>query len=59
MPFHPPFLVFCALGASVMIVSTLLAIVAEKIDDWLTRQTQLLASRRPIAQRHAEVTHLL
>ncbi|MBN3756643.1 hypothetical protein G3N95_27155 [Paraburkholderia sp. Tr-20389] len=59
MPFHPPFFVFCALGASVMIVSTLLAIAAEKIDAWLTRQTQLLSSRRPLAQRHLEVSHLL
>ncbi|MEM5342958.1 hypothetical protein [Paraburkholderia azotifigens] len=59
MPFHPPFFVFCALGASVMIVSAMLAVAAGKIDEWLTRQTRLLASRRPIAQRHMEVTHLL
>ncbi|HWT36883.1 MAG TPA: hypothetical protein VN289_11400 [Paraburkholderia sp.] len=59
MPFHPPFLIFCALGASVMILSAMLAVAAEKIDAWLTRQTQLLARRRPIAQRQMEVTHLL
>ncbi|CAG9231890.1 conserved hypothetical protein [Paraburkholderia sabiae] len=59
MPFHPPFFVFCALGASVMIVSAMLAVVAEKIDEWLTHQTKLLSARRPLAQRQMEVTHLL
>ena len=59
MDFHPPFFIFCALGLSVMIVSALLAVAAEKIDGWLDRQTLLLSSRRPIAQRQGEVTHLL
>ncbi|MHB9835751.1 hypothetical protein Q8F57_013040 [Paraburkholderia terrae] len=59
MDFHPPFLVFCALGASVMIVSALLAIAAEKIDNWLARQTERVSSRRPIVVRHAEISHLL
>ncbi|BCF92297.1 hypothetical protein [Paraburkholderia sp. PGU16] len=59
MDFHPPFLVFCALGASVMIVSVLLAIAAEKIDNWLTLQTERVSSRRPVAVRHAETSHFL
>ncbi|CAG9247596.1 hypothetical protein [Paraburkholderia caribensis] len=59
MDFHPPFLVFCALGASVMIVSVLLAIAAEKIDNWLTRQTERVSRRRPVAVRHAETSHFL
>jgi hypothetical protein len=59
MAFHPPFLVFCALGASVMMVSVLLAIAAEKIDNWLTRQTERVSCRRPIVVRHAEISHLL
>ncbi|BCZ81350.1 hypothetical protein [Paraburkholderia terrae] len=59
MDFHPPFLVFCALGASVMIVSVLLAIAAEKIDHWLARQTARVSSRRPAVVRHAEISHLL
>jgi hypothetical protein len=57
--FHPPFLVFCALGATVMIVSVLLAIAAEKVDNWLTRQTARVSSRRPVVVRHAETSHLL
>jgi hypothetical protein len=59
MDFHPPFLVFCALGASVMIVSMLLAMAAEKVDNWLTRQTARVSSRRPVVVRHAETSHLL
>ena len=59
MDFHPPFLVFCAFGASVMIVSALLAIVVEKIDNWLARQTERVSSRRPVVVRHAETSHLL
>jgi hypothetical protein len=59
MDFHPPFLIFCALGASVMIISIVLAIVAEKVDNWLDRQTQACTRRRVNVPRHAEVSHLL
>jgi hypothetical protein len=42
-----------------MIVSVLLAIAAEKIDNWLARQTERVSSRRPVVVRHAETSHLL
>jgi hypothetical protein len=37
----------------------LLAIAAEKVDNWLTRQTARVSSRRPVVVRHAETSHLL
>ncbi|MBN3761962.1 hypothetical protein [Burkholderia sp. Ac-20365] len=59
MDFHPPFVIFCTLAASVMIVSVLLAIVAEKIDNWLTRQTAICQNHHPVIHRHAETSHFL
>ena len=57
-----PFVLFCTLGASVMIVSVLLAIAAEKFDGLLDQHTRMRTRRCPqrtVQHTHAEVTHLL
>jgi hypothetical protein len=59
MDFHPSLFLFCAVGASVMIVSGLLGIAAARFDNWLSQRTHSRCSRRPNAHRHTEVTHLL
>jgi len=62
MDFQPPFILFCTLGVSAMIVSVLLAIAAEKFDGLLDRHTRMRSRRCPqhaVQHAHAEVTHLL
>ncbi|MBP0589670.1 hypothetical protein J8I87_08050 [Paraburkholderia sp. LEh10] len=59
MDFQPPLVIFCAIGASAMIVSAMLAVATEKLDNWLDRKTQRLSMQRAVPQRHVEVTHVL
>jgi hypothetical protein len=41
MDFHPPLIIFLALGAGAMALSAVLAIAIEKVDNWLTQEKKL------------------
>lgn len=53
MSFHPPFFIFFALGASVMMISVLLAMSIERLDNLVLATTD--AKRIPLQRSHRAV----